>query len=366
MSAEPSGPGHDEWPSLATLNDKLRRLRDAIETQDVAARLLGEYLAVNRVSYAAIEGNEFVVGRSTVRGVPPVPGRGPVSMFGQALLDRYRRGDTGAVNDVGTDARFTEAERAGLLAHDIAAFVGVMVHKDGRWVAAFGVHNATPRAWTREDIELIEVVSERSWAAAERASAEVALREREQRLRLALEASGGGCWTWDAAGNQIHWDDGFRARYGISADEPATFDAWLARVHEEDRAQVLGLLDEIQRSTMKDAWDNTFRIVRDNGTIAWIQSRGRAERDGAGRVTRLTGLDLDITQRRLAEETLQARREEERDRALQALLQTSTQGIVSVDAQGRIVTANPALEMMFGWAPGELIGQSIERLLPAS
>src|SRR5262245_25962629 len=109
MSADPSGPAHYEWPFLATLNDKLRPLRDAIEIQDVAARLLGEYLAVNRVSYAAIEGNEFVVGRSYVRGVAPFTGRGPVSMFGQALIDRYRRGDTVAVNDVGTDARFTEA-----------------------------------------------------------------------------------------------------------------------------------------------------------------------------------------------------------------------------------------------------------------
>src|SRR5262249_20574170 len=47
-------------------------------------------------------------------------------------------------------------------------------------------------------------------------------------------------------------------------------------------------------------------------------------------------------------------------------LETATQGIVSVDEQGTIVTANHALEAMFGWAPGELIGQSIERLLPFS
>jgi PAS domain S-box-containing protein len=45
-------------------------------------------------------------------------------------------------------------------------------------------------------------------------------------------------------------------------------------------------------------------------------------------------------------------------------LETATQGIVSVDANGLIVTANRALETMFGWAPGELIGQSIEQLLP--
>jgi PAS domain S-box-containing protein len=59
------------------------------------------------------------------------------------------------------------------------------------------------------------------------------------------------------------------------------------------------------------------------------------------------------------------RRDEERDRALRTLLETAAQGIVSVDDQGVIVTANRALEAMFGWASGDLIGQPIERLLPS-
>ena len=69
--------------------------------------------------------------------------------------------------------------------------------------------------------------------------------------------------------------------------------------------------------------------------MAWIQSRGRAERDAAGHLTRLTGLDLDFTQHRRLEEALQARREEEHDRDLRTLLETATQGIVSVDAKAR-------------------------------
>ena len=83
-------------------------------------------------------------------------------------------------------------------------------------------------------------------------------------------------------------------------------------------------------------------------------------------ITRLTGLDLDFSQHRRTEEALQARRDEEHDRALRTLLETATQGIVSVDAQGMIVTANHAFEAMFGWAPGDLIGQPIERLMPSA
>ena len=137
-------------------------------------------------------------------------------------------------------------------------------------------------------------------------------------------------------------------------------------MHEDDRPRVLALLDEIQTSTTKDSWESTFRIVRPDGTVAWIQSRGRADRDADGKITRLSGLDLDFSQHRRTEEARQARRDEEHDRALRTLLETATQGIVSVDAQGMIATANHAFEAMFGWAPGDLIGQPIERLMPST
>jgi PAS domain S-box-containing protein len=169
----------------------------------------------------------------------------------------------------------------------------------------------------------------------------------------------------EASANYIDWDEGFRAVYSFAPDEPAAQETWLSRVHEEDRAQVLGLLTEMLTTT-RDAWDNTFRIVRPDGTVSWIQSLGRAERAADGHVTRLTGLDMDVTERRKAEDAVQARRDEEHDRELRLLLETATQGIVSVDAQGIIVTANRALEAMFGWEDGTLVGQPIDCLVPSS
>jgi PAS domain S-box-containing protein len=74
----------------------------------------------------------------------------------------------------------------------------------------------------------------------------------------------------------------------------------------------------------------------------------------------------DAVGRARAEAALRAERDEERNRELHLLLETATQGILSVDARATIVTANRALEAMFGWGSGELIGQSIERLVPTS
>jgi signal transduction histidine kinase/ActR/RegA family two-component response regulator len=80
---------------------------------------------------------------------------------------------------------------------------------------------------------------------------------------------------------------------------------------------MLGLLDEVLRTPTGNGWENTFRIVRPDGTVAWIESRAQADRDADGHLVRLTGFDLDVTERRRADEVLQARREEERERALQ-------------------------------------------------
>jgi PAS domain S-box-containing protein len=197
----------------------------------------------------------------------------------------------------------------------------------------------------------------------EHIKAEEALQEREQRLRLALEASGGGSWMRDVCTGRVDWDDRFRELYGFTAEEPASFEAWLGRVHEEDRRQALDLWDQILHTKTRDTFDTTFRIVRPDGTVLWIQSLGQVHRDGGGHVMRLNGLELDVTERRRAEEALQARRDEERDRTLQLLLETAPLGILSTDAGGVIVTANRALEKMFGWGLGELIGRSVDELV---
>src|SRR5262245_20833349 len=314
---------------ILRLNDALRPLRDPVEIQNLTARLVGEHLRVNGVAYFVIDGDDFIVTMSYDDGIVPIRSRWPMASIG-SLLEAYKRGEPVIVSDIRTDPRFTDA-RAKLLSQRIVALLRVMLRKEGRWVATFGVNSSSPRNWTHDEIALIEEAAERMWSAAERARAETALRESEERLRLVLDASAAGSWTRDPDADHVDWDLGFRRLYGFGPDEPASLDKWLGRVHEDDRQTVLALLDEAAQPT-RDAWDITFRIVRPDGTVLWIQSIGRVERDRAGTITRLGGLELDVTARRHAEETLQARRDEEHSRELRLLLETAAQGIASVNA----------------------------------
>jgi PAS domain S-box-containing protein len=347
---------------LLRLNDALRPLSDAAAVQQVAAKHLAERLGADRVGYTELEGVGYIVRREHASGVKPLVGPLQISI-GAALHDALRRGETIVVADVESDQRLHEKERATLRARQIAAFVGVALFKDGRMVAAFGANHHVPRVWAPADVELVREVAERTWDAVERTRAEAALREQQTRLRLALEASAGGSWTWDLCTNDIYWDDVFRGHFGFTPDERPSFETWLARVHPEDRPTMRGGLDQTLQTS--DSWDHTYRVVRPDGIVRWLQSLGRAERDPTGRATRLAGLELDITERRRIEDALQARREEEHDRTMRTLLETATQGIVSADARGMVVFANRAIEMMFGWAAEELIGQPIERLMPS-
>ena len=155
-------------------------------------------------------------------------------------------------------------------------------------------------------------VAERTWDAVERTRAEAALRQQTTRLSLALQASAGGSWTWDLRTNDADWDAAFREQLGFTPEEPALFDTWLARVHVEDRPRLSRTFEQVLQN--RDRWDNTYRVLLPDGTVRWMQSLGRAERDETGQVTRLTGLELDVTERRRAEDALQARRDEDYDR----------------------------------------------------
>jgi len=351
---------------LLRLNDALRPLSDPGEVQEVAARFLGQHLGANRVSYAEFQGGTYAIRREYTSGVPLSTEERRDFSVGGELREALRRGENVVVNDARTEPRLTDANRTTLQSRQVAAFVWTTLHRRGQMVASFGVSQATPRVWTAPEVGLVRDVAERTWDAVERTLAEAALRDQQHKLRLALEASAGASWTWDAATNQLEWDDRFRPLYGFAPDEPASPDKWVSRLHEDDRLRLLALREEMWTSTTKDSWESTYRIVRPDGTVAWIQSRGRVDRDAEGLATRLTGLDLDFTDHHRTEEALQARRDEEHDRALRTLLETATQGIVSVDADGLIVTANPTLEGMFGWSAGELVGHSIEELLPAT
>ncbi len=129
-------------------------------------------------------------------------------------------------------------------------------------------------------------------------------RTASERLKLATATAGIGIWEEDAATKTERWDARMREIYGISDPHwtPST-DAWLARVHPDDRARLPALFSRAADGIDGANEGGTFeyRIVRADGEERHIVANFTVEHDAAGRVVRFLGTNLDVTGIRAAE-----------------------------------------------------------------
>jgi two-component system, LuxR family, sensor kinase FixL len=133
-------------------------------------------------------------------------------------------------------------------------------------------------------------------------SSEADLRATEQRMDLAARAAGLGMWVWDIVRNETWVTDHCRALFGFAPSEPVNIEKFLAKVHPDDREMVS---HEVGKSLGGHGdYRAEYRVLNGDGTIRWIDGRGRVDFDVNGKAVRMHGVSLDITNRKLGEEAL--------------------------------------------------------------
>ncbi len=142
----------------------------------------------------------------------------------------------------------------------------------------------------------------------ERKKTEEALRQSEEHLRRSQEIARLGSWELDTDNNELSWSDEVYRIFGIQPHEfGATYEAFLERVHPEDRAAV----DEAYSSSIRkgqDKYDIEHRIVKkDTGEIRIVHERCENIRGESGFIVRSVGMVQDITKRKRLENVMQAR-----------------------------------------------------------
>ena len=134
----------------------------------------------------------------------------------------------------------------------------------------------------------------------ERKRTEQALRESEERLRIALAAGRMGTWEWDVSTGEVHWSPELEKIHGrLPGSFPGKFEAVFDDIYPEDRELVS---QSVQRSLEKNEEHRIeYRILLPDGQSRWVEGRGRAFHDSNGKPLRMTGICADVTDRKLAE-----------------------------------------------------------------
>ena len=157
----------------------------------------------------------------------------------------------------------------------------------------------------------------------ERARAEAALRDREERLYLALEAGQMGTWEWDVQTGTLQWSTVLEPMHGFAPGRfPGTYEAFLDIIHAEDRAWFRQAVSHALESGT--AFEAEFRILWPDGSVHWMLGKGRVLYDETDQPRRMLGVGMEVTARKRAEaEALQRQREAEVLAQLAQTLNTS-------------------------------------------
>jgi PAS domain S-box-containing protein len=178
----------------------------------------------------------------------------------------------------------------------------------------------------------------------DRKRAETALRESEERLRLALSAARMGTWEWQVATDSHRRDANLNQLLGLEPIETIyPLEDFFGHIHPDDRESVR---EQFAKSIRQGRHlEAEFRVVLPDGSIRWLRDRGDVFREQSNNISSMAGACIDVTDRRLAEESLRA----SEDR-LQRMLNIPGVAVLTYAADGTLLRANDAFLEMTGYS----------------
>lgn len=122
-------------------------------------------------------------------------------------------------------------------------------------------------------------------------------------FQLAQEAASIGTWDWHPATRKLFWSDGIYSLFGYAPQAfSPTLERFLEVIHPKDRPRVEAVVDGI--ADIEKEFYLEFRITRSDGLLRWLAAKGSVLKDPSGDVSRVIGINLDITDRKQIEEAL--------------------------------------------------------------
>ena len=287
----------------------------------------------------------------------------PEVLVGQSLDDwqwlRERLGHLKVVEVAdtlqGSRSSNTELQRLAELHIGSVLLIGFSVHGELAGFLALANEHAVDN-WDANLHLLLKLVGASLAAGLERVRDRGVLDEIQQRDELVAATANDGIWDFDGESKRINLSRRWKAMLGYDLDDDDVLLDWYGLVHPSDMSQVQSKMKN-HLAGKSDFFESVHRMRHQNGDWRWMSSRAKAILDENGRLLRLLGVEVDITERKLYEEALFREKE-----SAQITLQSIGDGVITTDAQGNVEYINPVAEELTGWKVDSGSGRGIDEI----
>ncbi|HUX74909.1 MAG TPA: EAL domain-containing protein [Steroidobacteraceae bacterium] len=242
----------------------------------------------------------------------------------------------------------------------IGSVLMIAYYIENRPAGVLAIAGARPREhWDVQLHLLLKLVGSSLATGLERLAIQSRLGDLQERNELALHSANDGLWDFDTLNNRVYLSPRWKAMLGYDETQVGQAPDWRTLVHTDDMSRVQAAIrDHVAGKT--PLFESMHRMRHANGEWRWVISRAKARVDDKGRLLRLVGVELDVTERKLYEEALFREKE-----SAQITLQSIGDGVITTDAQGVIDYINPVAEQLTGWRLEDSQGRAIEEVFRA-
>ena len=182
------------------------------------------------------------------------------------------------------------------------------------------------------------------------------LDELQERNSLVAMTANDAIWEFDGDTKRINLSRRWKTMLGYDAEDEDVKLDWYHLVHPDDIARVQTQMREHLEGNSQ-FFESVHRMKHQNGDWRWMKSRAKSILDENGRLLRLLGVEVDITERKLYEDALFREKE-----SAQITLQSIGDGVITTDAKNHVEYINPVAEELTGWKVDDASGRSIDEI----
>jgi diguanylate cyclase (GGDEF)-like protein/PAS domain S-box-containing protein len=344
---------------------QMMRANNALDTITANLELLREATRVDATFHLMIDNevgafSEIQVSRGMLSTGNPEQLKGQPLDTMPWLQSRLAHLRVTEMKDTGA-AREDQLEDANQWSHlGIGSVLMIGYFIEGKPAGILGIANARPReSWEVQLHLLMKLVGSSLASGLEHIEILRHLEDLQERNELALFSANDGLWDFDTLNNRVYLSPRWKSMLGYDENDVGAAPDWRTLVHSDDMSRVqTAIRDHVAGKT--PIFESLHRMRHATGEWRWVISRAKAKVDEKGRLLRLVGVELDITERKLYEDALFREKE-----SAQITLQSIGDGVITTDEKGVIDYLNPVAESLTGWRLEDSQGRAIEEIFRA-